>query len=763
MLVFEDMQWADPALVDFIDYLLEWSRGYPLFVLALGRPAAAGKGFSGGRNQTQLHLEPLGAEHMRTVVEQMVPGLAEEVVRTIVERSEGVPLYAVETVRMLLDKGLLQQEGAAYRTAGPLPVLEVPESLHGLIAARLDGLTPDERRAVHDVAVLGKTFTLDAAADITQRPREGVERLLGELVRKDILSVQADPRSPERGQYGFVQDLVREVAYETLGRQDRRERHLRVAAYLERSAQSEGEMAEVLASHYAEAFRASQDAPDAPEIRAKAREMFARAGDRSASLGAPEQAQGYFEQAIALTDDELEQAALHKRAGEMATSRGLMDDALAHLQPALETYERAGLARDAALVSVSIAQAGFLNARFNESIESLRQAVATLEQEEPGPELAAALAQLGRLLFFTGSVQPAIETLERALTLAERFTLADTFSNALNSKALAYMSLQRPQEAETLLRKALEVAEAAGLDNATMRALNNLQTCLSQMERLDEDYEINVRAVAHARRTGDRVALVAQVAGPIGNLFLAGRWDEAVALHRQTEELLEGTPAVQWGRSNVLVIAQLYADRGENDQAQALLERFADSATSESAEERVGYLFVRAAVNNVLGRYQEALQDATQCLGLVDTGMNVGWVKVYAPIHVIAALGAGDLSTARAGLQRLAGLPPGLLTPFARGVRDSLEARLRAAEGSTDGVADLFESAAETLRAGGLPFALATSQLAHAEWLAAQDRGEEARAPLEEARAIFERLRARPWLERADRVRVPEVRASVAT
>src|SRR5207248_3628125 len=111
-----------------------------------------------------------------------------------------------------LDRGLLEQAGNVYRPTGPIETLDVPETLHALIAARLDGLTPEERRLVQDGAVLGKTFTRQGLGTVTGMPEEELEPLLAALVRKEVLSIQADPRSPERGQYSFLQDIVRRVA-----------------------------------------------------------------------------------------------------------------------------------------------------------------------------------------------------------------------------------------------------------------------------------------------------------------------------------------------------------------------------------------------------------------------------------------------------------------------------------------------------------------------------------------------------------------------
>jgi len=201
ILVFEDMQWADPSLLDFIEYLLEWSKNHAIFVLVLARPELMDRRPSWGagmRNATSMYLEPLGPGTMDRLLSELVPGLPDDGRAKVLERAEGVPLYAVETVRMLLDRGLLVQEGSSYRPTGDIDSLEVPETLHALIAARLDGLMAEERRLVQDAAVLGKTFTIPGLVALSGKSHEEIEILLSALVRKEVLSLQADPFSPER-------------------------------------------------------------------------------------------------------------------------------------------------------------------------------------------------------------------------------------------------------------------------------------------------------------------------------------------------------------------------------------------------------------------------------------------------------------------------------------------------------------------------------------------------------------------------------------
>src|SRR5207302_7612104 len=137
-------------------------RSLPIFVLTQARPDFAERRpnwGAGKRNFTSLYLEPLSDSAVDELLRGLVPGLPDDLRTRIRERAEGIPLYAVETVRMLLDRGLLAREGSIYRLTGPIESLAIPESLHALIAARLDGVSAAERRVLADASVLGKMFT----------------------------------------------------------------------------------------------------------------------------------------------------------------------------------------------------------------------------------------------------------------------------------------------------------------------------------------------------------------------------------------------------------------------------------------------------------------------------------------------------------------------------------------------------------------------------------------------------------------------------
>ena len=236
VLVFEDLQWADDGQLDFIESLLLWSQSYPILVVSLARPELVERRpvWGNARNATSLPLAPLSDDAMRALLSGLVPGLPAAATRSILERAGGIPLYAVEMIRMLVGSGALVPAGdGTYRATKPLNAIDIPGSLRSLVAARLDALPAADRALLQDAAVLGQTFAVEALASLTGESARTLEPRLRGLIARDLLVLDTDPRSPERGQYGFVQSVIREVAYDTLAKRDRRARHLAAARYFE--------------------------------------------------------------------------------------------------------------------------------------------------------------------------------------------------------------------------------------------------------------------------------------------------------------------------------------------------------------------------------------------------------------------------------------------------------------------------------------------------------------------------------------------------
>jgi class 3 adenylate cyclase/tetratricopeptide (TPR) repeat protein len=735
LLVFEDLQWADASLLDFVEYLLEWSRDHPIFVVTLARPELQERrpGWGAGRRSfTSLHLEPLGEDSMLALLEGLVPGLPEPVQAQILARAEGVPLYAVETVRMLLDRGLLAADGATYAVAAEIGTLAVPETLHALIAARLDGLSEQERRLLQDGAVLGETFTRQALAALSSLSEPELESLLAGLVRKEVLFLQADPTSPERGQYGFLQDLIRRVAYETLPRRERASRHLAAADQVA-AALGADDASELVAAHLLEAYR---ELPD-DQLKTRAADALARAGDWAASLAAAAEAQRYFEQAAELTDDPLGRASLVGRAGRMAWRAGNARDARGLLEQAKAAFAESGDAPATAHVDALLAEVDFEGGQVTQAIGRLEPVLAAFEAAEPDADVAALAAQMGRFLFLGARYDEAMPHLERALAIAERLELHETLVQALNSKASLLMRLGRRHEAELLLRGALETALTHELHDAALRAYNNLLVDLWTADRWPDTLAMSRQALELARRIGDRRWETNFLSGPVYALYMVGLWDKALAQAAEAEE----RATTEFARSMILGASPVLCERGAVEEARELRRRTAAGARSDNPDHTAWYSTLECAVLRAEGRPQEALEQALQALEIhAETAAGPRNLSLVEALEAAALVGELPL---RKQLATLDALPPGELTPLLRAQQARFRARLEPAEAAT-----LLETAERLLDDLGLPFHLAVVRLEHGEHLLAEGRTEAGRRLLAAAREQFVNLRAEPWLER---------------
>jgi class 3 adenylate cyclase/tetratricopeptide (TPR) repeat protein len=751
VLIFEDLHWADAGLLDFIEYLLEWSRSHAMFVLALARPDLLERRPSfgaAGRNATTLSLEPLSERAMEELLVGFVPGLSEELRAQILARSEGVPLYAVETVRMLLDRGLLAREGDFYRPTGEIQALDVPETLHALVAARLDGLAPEERRLLQDAAVLGKSFMKAGLSALSGMPEPELEPVLTALVRKEVLSLQADPRSPERGQYNFVQDLLKHVAYETLARAERKTRHLAAAAYLVQAfGAGEQEIVEVIAAHYLDAYSAAPDAGDAREIKLQAQEMLTRAGERAASLAAHDEAQHHFERAAELCDDPLAEANLRERAGATAWFGGRNEQAQGHFQRALELYEAQGQTHPAARVSARLGEVEWRMGHLDEAVARMEKAFKVLSGDEPDADLATLAAELGRLHFFGGEIELAARRIDTAIEIAEALWLPEVLSQALNTQALIVGYGGRSEQSLALLKHALELALEHDLTSAALRAYNNLGDLLDRRDRYEEAIDLQRQGLALARKAGYRSSEWRLIGELSFYLTQTGEWAKALELAAEVpEERLRQAISVA---HPLIAIA---CNRGDVAGGRRMLLLLADIEHSPDVQDRGTYACLSAIVLHADGLYEEALAaslDVFAAAGLL--GGAFGAIdKTAFGTGIDAALALGRLDAVEELLERIDKVPQGQRPPSIRAQTARFRARLAAVREEHGDVEQGFKTAAGIFREHGLMFHMAVTELEHGEWLVGQGRAAEAETLLAEAREIFERLEATPWLDRAN-------------
>jgi class 3 adenylate cyclase/tetratricopeptide (TPR) repeat protein len=749
LLLFEDLQWADTALVEFVDYLLEWSRGFPIFVITLARPEVTERSPSWGastRSFTSVLLEPLSNEAVDALLQGLVPGLSEEIRSQIRDRADGIPLYAVETVRMLLDRGLLEREGDEYRPVGTIEALDVPESLQALIAARLDGLEPEERRLLGDASVLGKTFAPRGLAALSGLPEETIEPLLASLVRKEVLTLQSDPRSPERGQYGFLQALVQRVAYEMLSRHDRKAKHLAAAAYLDGQAGLDpDEIAEVIAAHYLDAYRADEDAGDAAEIKAQAVDWLRRAGERAAALAATDDAQRAFDSAAELADDSQERARLLERAGELAFTGNRLDAAEERQREAQRLHEQAGgthaAARAAAALGLTIWQRG----RIEEAIGMMERAFDVLASDELDADTARLAAELGRLHHFAGNRANALARIEIALDFAEALRIPDLLAGALNTKSL--ILFRRPHESQALLNEALRIALENDLAPEALRAYNNLIVFMEETDRPEQVRAAVEEALSLARRRGDRfweMRLTTHLAWACRD---GGDWDQALSV---TETLPPDTLDVSVLASRCGA-AWIELERGRPHEAKAWLEGIPEPGDEATADQQVLSVSVWATMLRAEadGRLEDALDvlqsEVPRAVDKVTLGLS-GLLQSTATL----ASAIGNPARAEEIAAPAEGLPPSAHTRAVDSQLHRIRANAAAARGDGVGAAEAFGLALAAARNLGFSPNLAPILHDYARWLIEDGRPDDAAPLLAEARELFAQMGATVWLQRLD-------------
>jgi class 3 adenylate cyclase/tetratricopeptide (TPR) repeat protein len=289
VLVFDDLHWADDALLDFVDHVVDWASGVPILVLATARPDLLDRrpGWGGGRaNVTAIRLSPLSPEETARLFGALLAGSGAPrgVHADLLERAGGNPFYAEEFARMVLD-------GRSDRG--------LPESVQGLIAARLDGLALDEKELLQNAAVVGRVFWIGSLGD--DRPR--LEEALHALARREF--VRRERRSSIAGEteYSFRHALIRDVAYEQIPKARRAEKHLAAAGWIESLSRRE-DHAEMLSSHYLRAVEyAGAGGVVSEELVERTVRALRDAGDRALSLHAYPLAAGFYERAIALQPD----------------------------------------------------------------------------------------------------------------------------------------------------------------------------------------------------------------------------------------------------------------------------------------------------------------------------------------------------------------------------------------------------------------------------------------------------------------------------
>ena len=746
VMVFEDLHHADQGLLDFIDHLMEWSRSVPITVVTLARPELLDRRpdwGAGKRSFTSIYLEPLPSAEMERLLAGLVPGLPAKAVASIIARADGVPLYAVETVRMLLAQGRLVLEGGSYRPVGTLDDVAVPETLTALIAARLDGLDPADRDLVADAAVLGQSFSLAGLAAVSGAQETDLDPRLRALARRELLVHDDDPRSPERGQYAFVQALIRAVAYNTLAKRDRKVRHLAAARYFENMGSDE--LAGGLAGHYLAAQRLAADPAEADTLAAQARVALRSAAERASALGSYEQVITFLEQALEITTDPAERARLH--TGIVAAGREGLDATVIsrHAEAAVEERRRTGDREAIALAIAELATVIKLVIGDPErALSILDPAWEEFSDLEHTPAGVALMTAIGSSHAGLNHVAETALWTDRYLPIAEQLgLLAPTLRGIISRGSLLLMS-GRPREGIVLLRGVHPLTLANDLRDLELTA-RVLMSFFEQWGEPAAGLALAREGIEIGQRLGSRAYGFQMVGNGSICAFRTGDW--AWAGTHLDEWLAIDTVMAQQAEFFVdrAILRTLRGEDATSDVASATRLRVGGGITDPQWESYELWAMAWAAF--VEGRYDEARR-----LGAHAVQLTTYFAPLAYPLVIRSALYAGDAPGAAATLAQMDAA--GYRGPALSADRLVATAGIDALEGRGVSAAAGYREAFRAYRQLGLAFDEATAAVDMATLLPEGEvQAADLQAAIAAARETLERLGSRPFLERLDRVR----------
>ena len=590
-----------------------------------------------------------------------------------------------------------------------------------------------------------------------------MESALAGLVRKEILTRDADPRSPERGQHRFVQALVRTVAYDTLSRRDRKARHLTVAGYLERTSTGD-DLAPVLAQHFLDARDCLPDAADAAELGRRARDWLERAAQRAARLGAPAQALRHCEEALELASGPAETGRIAAAAAHHAYNAGAPDVAVRLATRARAAFLAAEQPLEATAVGGVLGDALSGLGRCSEAIGLLSP---VLEGAGGGVADPAALAAarlpvelaLARAHLWTGDWPGARRHGEAALELAEGAKDLRAVARGLAGLGAVMFSTGRPYTGLALMDEAVDLARREQLRGDEVTALNNagVHRLLSDLPGALDRLRAGAAITAE---TGDRQGAVLITLNLLSGLWLHGAWDEAAAAFAAHEEAGRSTVSMEAAIDAVTALIALA--RGQDPPA--ALDR------AVAAEDPIDLAFVhlhQAARAEAAGDLPRWFEQAGHSLRMMHAASGIDDdFHLALPPAVESALATGHLQAADEALALLRGEPTLAFQPYLAAQGRRLEALLEAARlgtgpagtapaGALEEVGARLGAAADELGRFGAPFWQARTMLDRAELLARTGDHRAAAEIAGQAQRAFAELGARPWRARAQRLLLP--------
>jgi tetratricopeptide (TPR) repeat protein len=712
VLVLEDLHWADDSMLDFVDQLVEWVTDVPLLVVGTARPELLVRrpAWGGGKlNATTVALSPLSDEQTATLIGGLIgrPMLADEQ-RTLLENAGGNPLYAEQFADLYLERGSVED-------------MPLPETLHGVIAARLDGLAAEEKSLLQDAAVVGKVFWSGSLS----RDPESVGATLHALERKGFVRRQRQSSMENEGEYAFGHALVRDVAYGQIPRAERAVKHQVVAAWIESLGRPE-DHAEMLVHHLVAALelqRATSGADAA--LVALARRSSAIAGDRAAALNAFATAATHYERALELSDGEDgTPELLFKRALAHFTAGG--DRAVDALEEARDALLKAGDLTSAAETEALLGRLNWLRGSQDDVFPHLDAAERLIAGESRSLGVARVLSWSARQRMLAGERERGLRQAEEALALAQQLQLDEIRIHALTTIGSAKEFLSDTSGRDDL-RAAIEIARS--VDSPLIAgALNNLSVALDGFD-LAETVELEREALEQAERFGDREIRRFLLGNLVVTLWLRGEWDGAMTM--ATSFIVEceaGSPHILESPTRV-TRGSIELARGNRDSGLADLRRGLELARSKAAGGDVQTI-LRALALNAWARLR--LGDVVEARSLFEEAVELFRADPQARPWTLpeVAFELGQSNAIRDTITRITPSP-------------GREASLAVLDGDMD-------TAARRYAEIGFTHFENEARLRWAEQLAAESRVDDSREQLERALAFYRSVGATLFVKRGE-------------
>ena len=731
ILAIEDVHWASPPLLDLIDRLVDSLTDSPVLIVCTSRLELLEQrpGWGAGKhNATTLTLAPLAPEETAELVNALLgrSGPLGTLGRRVCERAEGNPFFVEEMLAMLIERGVLVRADGEWHADGDPSDLPLPDSVHGVIAARIDLLDRAERDALRRASVVGRVFWPAAIGmtDESARP----------LAKRGLVSEQPSSMSGMR-EFTFKHALTRDVAYASLPRGERRALHRHVAEWIQEAAPDRGlEVAELAAHHYTEALALGEDEP---AVRERAAEVFLTAGEGALQRASLDHAGRHLERALALgASPRLRGAALIALAKLALVSGGVIRANLSLAERQLEAALDVIPVDAVELRSDALAwrsRVDWLSGRWEGAVQAAGGAVEELRGRPESPQLARALARRSQLAMLRDS--PDAESLSReALSVAnrvqDRFAMVNAGINVMSVGAL-HGAAPNTEQALKLIAAAREI----GATEEAYRALVNLAWSSAGYVPVDDVLETIAAGetiLEHIPRPAGMGYYQPMSIG-LMHLLPAGRLHEVDRLLADADIDDFGAPArLLW----LGLRAQLLVRRGNLAVAADLVSELHERTVASGEPQRIipmacAYLPWAA----LAGRGDQLRDVAAETIRLVDTR----WAATITSLPAIRALAAaGEIDLLARWSEALAGAPSltGRLATSAR-VANGLLARH---EGRHQDAIEQLSEAAAVDRGLGYAFDAAAIELELASALDAAGASDRATALRASSESFFASL-----------------------